>query len=397
MTPVSDQFYSRLPVQEAFGDVANLSRFTAMPDDWCVVVADVMSSTEAIRKGEYKAVNITGVSVITSVLNAARPLEIPYIFGGDGAVLCIPERLAEEVRKVLLATRFMAQQQFGLNLRIGIVPVTEIYQAGYKLMIIRHRVSDHFIQAAFAGGGVEYAESIIKDDSINTPFRLDKSIDHQEADYSGLECRWDNVPSKHGETIALIVKAVATSIEKEAEIYSVIIARIHEIYGDDELSRPVYKEGLRTTMKNRLLKFELKARTCTRGKVACFLYWITLRLQILLGRFLMKFGLTTGATDWNAYKDDLIRNTDFRKFDGILREVLSGTSEQRRILVDFLDEYVSKGECIYGIHVSDAAMITCLILNRSGDHYHFIDAADGGYALAAITMKEHFKTQSKST
>ena len=392
MGKTSDHFYSRLPVQEGFGEVANLSRFATIPDDWCVVIADVMNSTDAIHRGEYKAVNITGVSVITSVLNVTRPLEIPYIFGGDGATLCIPGRLAEAVRSVLIATRFMAQQQFGLKLRIGIVPVTEITKAGYKLMVVRHRVSEYFIQAAFAAGGVEYAERIIKDDGINTSFRIDESIEPQAADYSGLECRWDNVPSKHGETIALIVKAVASSIEREAEIYSEIIARIHDIYGDDELSRPVYKEGLHTTMKNRQLKFELKARTCTRGKIACFFYWLSLRLQILLGRLLMKFGITTGETDWDRYKDDLVRNTDFRKFDGILREVLSGTPEQRRALVDYLEERVKQGECVYGIHVSDAAMITCLILNRSGNHFHFIDAANGGYAMAATTMKEQFKS-----
>lgn len=47
----------------------------------------------AIRSGLYKAVNILGVSVITAVVNVAKPLTIPYMFGGDGASLCIPPAL----------------------------------------------------------------------------------------------------------------------------------------------------------------------------------------------------------------------------------------------------------------------------------------------------------------
>jgi hypothetical protein len=32
--------------------------------------------------------------------------------------------------------------------------------------------------------------------------------------------------------------------------------------------------------------------------------------------------------------------------------------------------------------------MTCLVFSLAGDHVHFIDGADGGYALAAKQMKQ---------
>lgn len=80
----TNNFYADLSTTKEFSEIADLSHYVPLPDDWSAVVADVKNSTGAINKGEYKAVNITGVSVITSILNGLKPLSVPYIFGGDG-------------------------------------------------------------------------------------------------------------------------------------------------------------------------------------------------------------------------------------------------------------------------------------------------------------------------
>jgi hypothetical protein len=42
----------------------------------------------------------------------------------------------------------------------------------------------------------------------------------------------------------------------------------------------------------------------------------------------------------------------------------------------------------YGIYEQDAAIMTCIVPSvESDDHLHFLDGADGGYALAAKMMK----------
>ncbi|RKZ47756.1 MAG: hypothetical protein DRQ48_01185 [Gammaproteobacteria bacterium] len=42
---------------------------------------------------------------------------------------------------------------------------------------------------------------------------------------------------------------------------------------------------------------------------------------------------------------------------------------------------------VFGIHDSAKALMTCLVFNHENDHIHFLDVADGGYALAVKDMK----------
>jgi hypothetical protein len=84
----------------------------------------------------------------------------------------------------------------------------------------------------------------------------------------------------------------------------------------------------------------------------------------------------------------VIANTDCRKFDDLLREVLSGTPAQREALAGWLRQRRETGDLVYGLHAAPSALMTCLIFNRHGDHVHFIDSAGGGYALAAAHMKQ---------
>ncbi|HIF50921.1 MAG TPA: DUF3095 family protein [Thiotrichaceae bacterium] len=89
----------------------------------------------------------------------------------------------------------------------------------------------------------------------------------------------------------------------------------------------------------------------------------------------------------------VVSNADYRKFDGTLREVLSGNAEQRQELKQYLEERYQRGECFYGIHVSDSALVTCMINDYTDNHFHFIDGADGGYAMAATMLKQQLKTE----
>ena len=386
----TDNFYADLAITKEFSDIADLSHYVPLPDDWSAVVSDVRNSTIAINNGEYKAVNITGVSVITSILNVLKPLSVPYIFGGDGSSLCVPDNVLDKVKQALIATKDMSQIQFGLELRIGIVPVSELRKAGNDILVSKQKVSEHYTQAAFAGGGLEYAENLIKDEENGKAFRIESKTS-VEADYSGLECRWENIPSKHGETISLIVKATADKQEEEYRVYTEIINKVHEIYGDESTSRPVHEEGLQTTLNGNLLKYEVLTRTFGLNIIQSLLYKIKIRIQVLLGRIFMNNKIKTGDVDWGKYKTTAVRNADYRKFDGVLREVLSGNKQQREQLTQYLQSRYEQKECFYGIHVSDSALITCMINNRTDDHFHFIDGADGGYAMAATMMKQQLK------
>ena len=49
------------------------------------------------------------------------------------------------------------------------------------------------------------------------------------------------------------------------------------------------------------------------------------------------------------------------------------------------------GNVVFGMYSASAALMTCVIESHQGAHVHFIDGADGGYALAAKEMKAQLK------
>jgi hypothetical protein len=69
--------------------------------------------------------------------------------------------------------------------------------------------------------------------------------------------------------------------------------------------------------------------------------------------------------------------------------VLDCSSEQITRIQALLEELHRSGIIYYGLHISDYAIMTCLVGSISeGDHIHFIDGGDGGYSLAAMSLKQ---------
>ena len=68
--------------------------------------------------------------------------------------------------------------------------------------------------------------------------------------------------------------------------------------------------------------------------------------------------------------------------------MLSGSPYQREQLLKILDKFEQNKKIVYGVLITNRTLMTCLIFERHGRQIHFIDAADGGYALAAKQLKE---------
>jgi len=380
-----DTFYDRLPVLTNFAEVAQPEHYTPVPDDWIVAVGDVRNSTGAIDKGLYKQVNMVGASVIAAVLNAIGHRSVPYVFAGDGAALCVPGAYREAVIRALGGVRRMARDEFDVQLDVGVVPVADLVQQGYTVMVARYRLSDTIEQAVFMGGGLYVAEKRVKAEP-DGPYGVSPSVEGP-ADFSGLECRWDHVPSHRDEIVALLVHATGASLQDNARIYDDVINTLHDIYGDGD-SRPVLHGQLRLTFAPSKLSTEQRVRTHGQGWWHRLLYWPTLWFQNVLGALFMNMDWTTGDTQWGNYKEELEARTDYRKMDGTLREVLAGTVEQRSAFESYLQKQYEAGHLVYGLDASDAAMVTCLVFKREKEHVHFVDGADGGYAHAAQDLKE---------
>ena len=384
----STDFYARLPVLTDFAAVTDNANFAPLPGDWHVATCDVRNSTLAVQSGQYKHVNTVGASAVTAMLNAAGELDIPFVFEGDGSTFCVPPQLLEDAKAALVKTQEMAKNSFGLELRVATVPVAAIRGAGFDILVARVRVSANYIQAAVAGGGMAFADKYMKDPATAPLCEVKAGSIAPRGSLEGLECRWQDIPSRHGETVSLMVRALAPGASASAALYRHVIAKVHEIYGSDENSHPVTLPALTPTLDAARLENEVGARAADRGTFGKWLYLMRIRWFVVLGWFLMRFGLKTEQTDWSGYKETLVRNTDVRKFNDIYRQILAGNAAQRVALDAWLAERYAKRELVYGLHVTNRAQMTCLVFNYSGRHLHFIDGADGGLFLAAKQFKE---------
>lgn len=383
----TENFYASLPVITDFEAVTRNESYGELPADWHVALCDVRNSTAAVAAGKYRNVNSIGAAAITAVINATRGVDIPFSFEGDGAVMCVPPRLLEATRAALAKTRDVARDAFELDLRVATVPVTDIPR-GFSVRVARYRVSEHYVQAVFSGGGISAVDALVKDPASAGRYAIAPGSVEPRGSFDGFECRWQDIPSRHGETVSLMVLALHYEPERAAAVYREVIRKVREIYGDEEACHPVSLPQLAMTLDGGLLADEAGIRGADRSAFGRWRWKMHTRLMVLVGWVLMRFKVRTAATDWGEYKPDLVRNSDVRKFSDVYRQILSGTAEQRLALDAWLQTQFAQRKLLFGLHAADRAHMTCLVFDYSGRHLHFIDGADGGLFLAAKEFKE---------
>jgi hypothetical protein len=384
----SENFYSQLPLLDNFLKITDLGNFVDVPDDWYIVVTDIRGSTKAIEAGKYKEVNLLGACSIVAVLNAAGETEIPFVFGGDGASLLMGPSLLPAAQKALLATQQLAKREFDMDLRVGVVPVKVVVAANYPVKIAKFKVSENYSQAVFSGGGLTRATELIKDPVAGNIYSIKNKGVSPKADFSGLECRWQDIPSKYGEIVTLLVMVRADFYPQNHQFYRNILKKIQYIYGKENSLNPIDRKNLKLTLNSAKLIKETLVRASSASWLDRQLYLSKIQLETALGSLLMNLKVKTEDLDWGVYKDIAIAATDYRKFDDMLRMVISGNEWRRKKLTGYLEKNYREGKLVYGLHVSDRALMTCLVFERGGQQVHFVDGADGGYALAAKDMKQ---------
>jgi len=373
-----DNFYEQLVSFADFSQFIQLEWYRNLPSEWFVVITDIQNSTKAIQEGLYKEVNSVSTASIVALLNTLAPLKVPYVFGGDGATLCIPQSRKNSVESALIATQQMANTLFGLHLRVGMVPMSLIRQNGHQVLVGKYQPSSHFQQAMFQGNGLRYAESLVKDPRPDNPYSLSESQIEANGNFEGFECRWNEVPSAHGETVAIMVQVLEPENTSGKTIYKEVSQKILDIYGPEENHHPVQLKQLTLASSLRKLSVEARIRTAFETHWKRLKYTLRLAFVVYVGRFLMLNNVKTKNVAWGQYKQNLIANTDYRKFDETLRMIISGTLEQRKQLVAYLEKLHNERKIVYGIHASPAAIITCMIFNYDTGHVHFLDGSNGG-------------------
>ena len=385
-------FYRDLAALESFAEAIGTARHAQVPDDWWIVVADVVGSTKAIEAGAYKKVNTVGVACIAAVVNVDRGVEMPFVFGGDGATFAVPDTLRERAIPALREAQRLARQSFELLLRVGMVRVSSLLDDGLSVRLAKIRLSPNVTQPAFSGRGWEEAERMVKDPQVQGVLRVQEQDGPCDGSFEGFECRWQGVPSFNDHKLALLVAAVSDDAEVNLASYRSVSDKIAQIYGDISSYHPLRAGQMRLSFNPRQLSHEWRVRSSSLGVWGRVKYFARMLLLNLAGAYLFARKMDTQTVRWSRYIDEMVENSDVRKFDGVLRMVMDGSEAQYRDLHSYLEGQHREGRLAYGMHKSSEALVTCIVFSYNGNHVHFVDGSDGGYAMAARGLKAQLKS-----
>ena len=321
---------------------------------------------------------MAGAAVIAAVTNALEGREFPFVFGGDGASFAVSPGDLARARDALAATAIWVEESLNLVMRVGLVPVKDIRAQGLDIRVARFGPSANLSYAMFSGGGLGWADAAMK----RGEFAVPAADPGTQPDLSGLSCRFEEIPSTRGLILSVLVVPVGGA--DPLAFRKVIEDIIKLVEQSPDAGRPVPPGGPPLRWPPAGVEYEARA---ARGGPLLKRRSIVLAVT-LWAYVVMRFGIKVGNFVPKNYVQQVVENSDFRKYDDGLRMILDCSAELERALAELLARAASARIVRYGLHRQDAAMMTCFTPSvMRSDHVHFIDGARGGYASAATALK----------
>jgi len=383
MSPArNEQFYSRLPANHIpLGELLTEEHlFYHVPESWHVVITDIRNSTGAVGEGMHETVNFIATGSIVSVLNIAfkAGVTVPFFFGGDGATFILPPTIAEAAMRALAVFRKNTKENFGLDLRIGMVAVNDIYAKGFQLKLSKLTVTGAFSIPVALGDGLYFAEKHVKSEHYRFEY---EPKPEDELDLSGMQCRWDKIgpPETDQEVVTLLVCVPAG--KHQAEMFAKVMEHVDGIYGPFPRRQPISIPKLiwKTTFKK--MEMEMLVRNGRINFLRLAASWIA-----WLGGYVY-----LRTSQGRNYLNSLVEMSDTLVIDGKINTVITGTPRQREQLQAALDAMETAHEILYGLHVSGESVMSCYVRDLHDGHIHFVDGAEGGYTKAAGMLKQKLR------
>ncbi|MHA1524678.1 MAG: DUF3095 family protein, partial [Alphaproteobacteria bacterium] len=189
-----------------------------------------------------------------------------------------------------------------------------------------------------------------------------------------------------GKMLAFMVRGTNPDPQTERVLMGQVLAQIAKILGHSMRdAAPASPASMRFSWPPRGLKTEA---LLTAGRLGFARRYAQVFAGSLIQFVCEKFGLKAGAYDPVPYGDELRSNTDFRKYDDVLRMVLDVSPDHAAKIEAYLESQHRAGHLVYGVHVADTALMTCVVFSlQNSEHVHFVDGSDGGFAMAAIGFK----------
>lgn len=372
-------FYRDLQVQQiAVHDVLKKQEaFKDVPANWNIIVTDVENSTAAVAAGNHQLVNLAATGSIVACLNISRAhgIEIPFFFGGDGATILVPDDIVEECLHVLVLHQQNCFTNFDFFLRVDSCKVSAMYDKGAILKMTKAQLNDLHIIPVVIGNALQMAENVVK----SAHRKIGLSTTPYVLNLQGMECKWDNIqpPVRHNEILTLII--IAQDYKAQSKVYSEVLARIESIFGDVKKRHPIALEQLK--MMNNLGQFKNEILMKFSK-----LKWIELIASIARST-MARWYLKKNHIGRN-YLKELPQLTESLMIDGAINTVISGSLEQRKDLLAYLQSQQEQGVLRYGYFTSTTSVLSCYVTAMDDYHIHFLDGDKGGYTQAAQILKK---------
>ncbi len=288
----------------------------------------------------------------------------------------VPASLVDQIIGALNEHRENTSNNFGLELRVGHLLVADIYQKQHQLIIAKVKMGKKFSTPIVLGAGLRYAEQVLKEDE-SVPYVSE--VKTAALDLDGMECRWDRVkpPKDLFEVVCLL--AVVRNDEHQSVFYKKVLDKIDEIYGQQQTRNPISIGRLKLQTTLGRMNIEMRAKL---GKFSLW-YLIENWMITLFGKIYFRYDQAG-----KYYLKRLVELSDTLTIDGKISTVISGTVQQRELLVASLNEMEQAGEIIFGWHTNKESVISCYVRDRLDQHIHFVDGSEGGYTQAAGMLKK---------
>lgn len=377
MIESSLDFYKNLHSFVDEMDIFNETFYHKIPEDWSVIITDIKKSTQAIEAGFYKDVNAIGVASIIAAKNACIETEIPFVFGGDGALIFVPNKLVSNVSAALAVTKFTAADQFNLELRVSIIPMTEIKKREGEVYIAKKFLSNSANLAMAKGSGLAIAEEITKSSNDFSQATLSSSFSNA---HQGYTCKFAPVKATNGEILVLMIEACKQNFKIYVEILRYLNQNSTHLDLEKDYNTIQYSDD----------STYIETKINHRGFKKYFLFLIK---SILFHSYSFIIQLRHRPL---LNLNELSKNTDQLKFDNTLRTILDVTPNQRKQIIEYLRNLESQNKIFFGHHITETALMTCYIRASNSEHFHFIDGNSGGYAVAAQLLKQKSRRDLKT-
>lgn len=368
-----------------FDDQAfDLQHYQALPDDWFIAIADVVSSTQLAQKGRDKDVNFVAAAAVAVLKNQLESENhaAAIQFGGDGVIAAIPPEQEAVIRERLAALAHWSMDLFQISLRIGLVPVAHLNESQLPCYVSLQVLDDKNAFGLFLGDGIQAADDWVKQQPR-------WQLQPKQGELPGLEnlsCRWHPVKSCRGLIASIIVDPTASG-ESGIQQLETVIQQINQCVSAEQaapmnqtqaLQPPALPSWESISRELKITSTKSKSHRALLAYLSSFVLWLAWRL-----------GGKLGNINARRYLTSLAVKTDYRKQAGGPRMVLDLTQEELDAIVSVLSIAEQNGQIYYGISTSEASTLTCLVEDFQADnHVHFIDGQGLGFWRASIMLKE---------